>query len=162
MVFPVIVEFDSGLNSRYLNNELGGFMSAPKRKKLPHSVNFTIAMLSPGFVAFMRTRMRQWVTEATADQLSVFRIVRVVDFYLCTPSRIDQPPLTLMAKLELQTFAEERREEIPQPLVFDSVMRGLLELPMWGSAYDVSANRPHLVDIEAFNRECGRYARLFN
>ncbi len=110
----------------------------------------------------MRSPMRRWVTDATADQLSTLGIHRVVDFYLCTPSRIDQLPLTLMANLELQTFVTERREEIPQPLIFDSVMRGLLELPMWGSAYDVSANRPHLVDIEAFNRECGRYARLFN
>jgi hypothetical protein len=67
-----------------------------------------------------------------------------------------------MARLEIQSFVEERREEIPQPLVFDSVMRGLLELPMWGSAYDVLANRPHALDIEAFNKECGRYARLFN
>lgn len=137
-------------------------MSKPERKKLPHSVNYTVAMLSPGFVAFMRTQMRRWVTDATADQLSVFRIVRVVDFYLCSPTRIDQLPLTLMARLELQTFVEGRQEEIPRPLVFDSVVRGLLELPMWGSAYDVLANRPHALDIEAFNRECVRYARLFN
>lgn len=138
-------------------------MSKPERKKLPEVVNLQTAMMTPRFVAFMRSRMRRWVMASTADQLEAFRIVRVVDFYLCTPAKIEELPLTAMARLELEAFVEERIEEIPQPLTFDPVVRGLLELPQGAGGLLVSsALVPHIADVEAFNAEYRRYAGLFN
>ena len=70
--------------------------------------------------------------------------------------------MTVNAKLELENFLEERVEEIPRPLDFDSVVRGLLELPQGLSAHVVTPYRAHVSDIEAFNREYFRYGHLFN
>ncbi len=95
----------------------------------------------------------------TADELRACGIVRVVDFYLHTPARIEEFPLSINARHELEEFLTARKEQIPRPLRLDAVVRELVGLPPGALTIGV---RPHIMDHAAFAQEIERYSYLFN